>query len=417
MKTTHIIFAILLTAGTAAFAQVEPAALGPKNPLPSGDLSYAARYSESAEFGQALGDYQSATLNADLNYSNGKEHHPLVLAYGGGYNWDISGPGYSTGLFQHLFVSQEYVWHKWNVTGSDDVSYRSQAPVIGFSGEPGTGEPIGVTNPAPPSSESVLTLNTHVVDNVVNGMGSHQIGYATRLTAGGGYEILRFPDGGGYNYQTDSANAGLDQRLNARNTLTGQYQFSLFTYPAFSYKLMTNSGLFGFRREWSRKISTDVSAGPQWTESPDSPTPPLQIGLAVNATATYKYHTQSASVSFVRGVNSGGGYLTGAESNAVTGNFSKDFGKNLSLGFTGSYRNTSGLDNSLPGQAANETITSEFGGVQATRRVGRYLSFFAGYTAVEQSTTTALSGNVLNGLQQFVNFGIGYSPRETHIKR
>ena len=416
MKTTHLTFALLLTVATAASAQVEPAATGPRNPLPSGNLSYSAHYSQTAEFGTSQGNYQTSNLSADVDYTNGKERHPLRLEYGGGYTWTISGPAYQTGVFQHLFLSQGFVWHKWNVTASDDVSYRPQAPLTGFSGIPGTGEPIGVTNPSPPSSQSILTVDTHVVDNSATGEAEHQIGYATTLRAGGSYQLLRYPDGNGLNYDTQSADAGLDRRLNARNTLTASYVFSLFKYPDYDFSLMTNSGMFGFKRDWTRKISTEVSVGPQWTESPDSATPPLETGVAVNASATYHYRFQSASLNYTRGVNSGGGYLLGAESDAVTGDFSQDFGKNLTIGLSGAYRRTSGIENTILGQSGPEIIDSEYGGVQATRRLGRYLTFFAGYTAVQQSSPSGLPTNVLHGLEQVVNFGVGYSPREMHLR-
>ena len=136
----------------------------------------------------------------------------------------------------------------------------------------------------------------------------------------------------------------------------------------------------------------------------------------MNASATYHYRFQSASLNYTRGVNSGGGYLLGAESDAVTGDFSQDFGKNLTIGLSGAYRRTSGIENTILGQSGPEIIDSEYGGVQATRRLGRYLTFFAGYTAVQQSSPSGLPTNVLHGLEQVVNFGVGYSPREMHLR-
>jgi hypothetical protein len=414
MKSTYSILAILFTVGAAAYAQVEPAATGPRNPLPSGNLSYSAHYSQTAEFGSYLGNYQTANLSANVNYTNGKERHPFSLGYGGGYTWGISGPAYAQGFFQNLLVSQGFAWRKWDVMASDNISYRPQAPTTGFSGVAGTGEPIG--NPSPPSSQSILTVNTHVVNNTTTGEVDHQLDFARSLNSGGSYDLLRYPDGNGINTDSAMAHAGLSQRLNARNTLTATYMFSVFQYPDYDFSLMTNTGLFGIKRVWTRKITTTASAGPQWTESLDSTTPPSMLGVSINANATYSYHFQTASVTYSRGVNSGGGYLIGAESDSVSGAFSQDFGKNFTLGVSGSYRQSSGLQDGIPGQAANENITSEYGGVQATRRLGRYLTFFAGYTATQQSTTTALPGNVLNGLQQMVNFGIGYSPREMHLR-
>jgi hypothetical protein len=416
MNKIHFIFALLFTVGTAASAQVEPAATGPRNPLPSGDLSYSARYSQSAEFGSDIGNYQISTLSGDVDYANGNERHPFSLSYGGGYTWNISGPGYAKGLFQHLFVSQGFVWRKWNAMITEDVTYTPEAPTTGFSGVAGSGEPIGVTNPSPPSSASILTVDTHVLNNVVMGTVTHQLDYARSLELGGSFGLLRFPDGNGINDNSDMAHAELSQRLNARNTLTGTYMFSAFTYPDYDFSLMVNTGMFGLTRVWTRKITTNVSAGPQWTESLNSTTPPPQVGVSVNASATYSYHFQTASVSYVRGINSGGGYLLGAESDSLSGSFSQDFGRNFTVGLTGSYRRTSGLGTDTQGQSENESIGSEIGAIQATRHLGRYLTFFAGYTALQQSSTSTVSGSVLNGLEQIVNFGVGYSPREMHLK-
>jgi hypothetical protein len=70
--------------------------------------------------------------------------------------------------------------------------------------------------------------------------------------------------------------------------------------------------------------------------------------------------------------------------------------------------------------------------VQATRKLGRYFSAFASYTAIDQSTNlqineqitgggTTLSNssnaNILSGLYQVISFGIGYSPREKHLNK
>jgi hypothetical protein len=324
MKTTHLTFALLLAIATAAYGQVEPAATGPRNPLPTGDLSYSARYSQTAEFGSDLGNYQTATFSGNVDYTNGKQRHPFSLDYGGGYTLGISGPAYAQGLFQHLLVSQGFAWRKWDVMASDDVSVRPEAPTTGFSGEAGTGEPIGVTNPSPPSSESVLTVDTQVVNNVVLATAAHQLDYARSLELGGSFSVLRYPDGNGIDDNSDSAHAALSQRLNARNTLTGTYLFSAFTYPDYDFSLMVNTGMFGLTRVWTRKVTTTVSAGPQWTQSLDSNTPPPRTGVSVNASAIYSYHFETASISYLRGINSGGGYLLGAASDSIAGSFSQD---------------------------------------------------------------------------------------------
>jgi hypothetical protein len=409
MKAPCKALAFLFIACAAAHAQVVPAATGPRGLPLAGTLHYAFRYSQTAEFGTSLGDWQTATPSASLDYTNGNERLPFSLTYGGGYTWTINGPSYSTGLFQRLSLSQGIDWRKWNVLVSDDVSYRPQAPTTGFSGIPGTGEPIGGSGSGPPSSQSILTLNTHVLNNDVNGEIEHSLNYGTSFNVGGSSELLRFPDGNGRNTDTQMANAELAWRLNGRSSLSGTYQFSYFSYPDYGYTFVTNTGFLGYERDWSRKVTTNVSAGPQWTGSSSSTIIPSSIGIAANAVVNCQFRFASASLNYSRGINGGAGYLFGAESDRVNANFSRQFGKDLNVEINGSFRRTAGLQN-------NGVTNAKFGGGQARKRFGRYLSVFANYTAEDQSSSSKLPANTLGHLMQTVGFGIEYSPRDTHLK-
>jgi membrane peptidoglycan carboxypeptidase len=64
--------------------------------------------------------------------------------------------------------------------------------------------------------------------------------------------------------------------------------------------------------------------------------------------------------------------------------------------------------------------------VQATRKLGRYFNVFVNYTAIDQSsnlqtavpnTPLSYNTNILNGLNQVMSFGIGYSPREMRFRK
>ncbi len=125
--------------------------------------------------------------------------HPTNFQYSGGYSWNFTGQSYGSGFFQHLFLGQGFNWRKWKIQLSDDASYAPQTPVIGFSGIPGIGEPIGTTSPAPPSSQTILALNTHEVDNALRGNISHNLSASTSVSGGGSYELLRFPNNDGLN--------------------------------------------------------------------------------------------------------------------------------------------------------------------------------------------------------------------------
>jgi hypothetical protein len=139
---------------------------------------------------------------------------------------------------------------------------------------------------------------------------------------------------------------------------------------------------------------------------------PSSTKVSASAAVNYLFRFGSTSLSYSHQTNSGAGYLLGATADSANAGLMREFGRNLSFGITGSYTRNSGLLN-------NEIVSGKFGGAQATRRLGRYLSLFANYTAIDQSSSSssALQANVLNQLEQVVSFGIGYTPRATPLVR
>ena len=281
MKTTLKISAFLWAICSSAGAQVAPEAT-----QGAAHMDYSLHYSQTAEFGGSLGTWQTAAASGLVDYANGSERLPLSLNFTGGYNFTFAGPGYSTGLFERLLISQGIYWRRWSIAITDNVSYRPQAPTTGFSGIPGIGEPIGTPSPTPPSGESILTVNTHVVDNMTNVDLHEKFDYATTVSAGGSSELRRFPDGNGLNVNTQSANAGLKRRLDARNSLTSDYSFAHSSYPDYGIAFTSNTLLLGFTRLWNPgRISTIISAGPQWIGSSDGTSIPSSTSYSIRAAA------------------------------------------------------------------------------------------------------------------------------------
>ena len=409
MKTTLTLLAFLFTVATAAHAQVSPQATAG-----TAVLQYSARYAQSASFyGGSLGDSQSAILSGNVEYANGFKHRPFSLTFGGGYSWNIAGTSYGDGLFENLSLSQGIVGRKWSIQVSDNTSYMKESPVTGFSGVPGTGEPVGGPNPSPPSSQTILTLNTRSVSNTVNGEFEHSLSYATALSVGAGSELLRYPDGNGLDTNAQMANAGLSRRLNARNSIFGQYSFAYFSYPGNNLALpisnfVTSAAFFGYQRVWSRSITSSVSVGPEWTSSSNSAAVPSSTSVGGGASVSDQFRFGSASLNYTRGVSGGGGYQVGAVVDTVSASFSRELERKLTIGTSGGYFRNSALSNV-------GDVSGRFGAATATLRLSRYITSFASYTATDQSSGYSLPGNALTSLWQVVSFGIGYSPQEKRI--
>jgi hypothetical protein len=413
MKMALKLLAFIVTVANAAFAQVVPQATGPRMPV-SGNVHYDLHYSEIAYLGGSYNDSQSAVLSGDAEYTNFSERLPFSLHDAGGYSWAIAGTSYGAGFFDSLSLSQGFVGRKWNLQISDDASYRREAPTTGFSGVPGTGEPIGGQTPPPSSSQTILTVNTSTVDNSANGEFERTLNYAISLNVGGSLDLLRYPDGNGIDTNSQTANAGLTQRLNARNSLSYRYLFSQYSYPGnnlaqLSTTLVTNSALFGCQRHWTRQITTDAAVGPEWVDGANSAVIPSSTRVSGNASFEDQFRFGSTSLNYSHTTSDGGGFLVGAEVDSVSGGFSKEFEKKLTTELTGGYMRTSGL-------STQGKISGKFGAAMVTWRMSRYFTGFASYTASDQSSNSPLPSNALDQTLQVISFGIGYSPRERHLE-
>lgn len=444
MKPSLAILAILSIAGAAARAQVVPDVDRPK-PLPvSGTLHYDLRYSQTAQIGDGQGSQQMSIASGDASYANVGKRLPFSMQYGGGYGWVWAGRPSAGNVFQHLSLSQGFIGRAWSLTASDNVSYSFETPTTGFSGVPGSGDPIGGSGSNTTSDQTILALNTRTLDNSTTIGFTQRLNYAMGLNLGGSWGQLHFIDDSGVNMSTEAANAGVTRRLNARNSFSGQYSFSRFGYGSAGLTTETNNAQFAFTRQWKRQLTTSAGVGPIWIASSGNSgtggiSLPSSTALSLNASAIYQLRSGAAGVSYSRGTSGGAGYLLGAKINSISANYSREFGRNLTVGFTGSYNSTASLFaaelvTTCPnGSGAclypltyTPTTHARYGGVQATRNLGKYLTFFASYTAIDQSsglnltaqnTTLNYNATVLNGLNQVIGFGIGYSPRETHLKQ
>ena len=407
MKTTLKVLAVLFALSTAASAQVAPAATTAGHLPVNGRLYYAFRYAQSAEFGGTLGTWQMSTLSGAASYASTSERAPFAIDYSGGYGWTITGPSYGSGLFQRLNLSQGGVWRKWVVTVSDDVSYLPQSPFTGFSGIPGSGLPF---NPKPPSSQSILNLNTHVVENLATGSVENKLTASTTLSGSGTYDLLRYPNNDGLDTNTYGGTGQLNHRLDGRDSIVGTYQYIRYTYPGYIVNFETQEGLIGFRRLLSRKLSVAVNAGPMWIGSSNQAVVPNKMTYAANGRVDYNSRPTVIEIGYSHGTNGGAGYLLGATWDSVLGNVTRTIGTNVMIGLTGGYDRTAGMIN-------NGTANNTVGGTQATWQVSRNIIAFVNYTGAYQTTTAALSSNALNQVLQTVGFGVGFSPRITHFKQ
>lgn len=409
MKPSHTILALLLAAApAAATAQSVPAATSPVGSagLPvRGTLRYSLSYSQTSQFGYGQQGRQWGTASGDASYANTGKRFPFTMRYGGGYGWSWAGPSSPGNVFQSLSLSQGVNGRSWNLSVGDSVSYTFQNSATGFSGSTSAAD------------QTILTLNARTLDNAASLVFGRRLDQAWSLNIGGSASQMRFIGGTGQDMNTWMTNAGITRRLDARDSLSGQYSFSRYSYTggyfssASSAQInfsQTNTAQFSLSRQWNPHISSSASVGPQWVSSSNSAVIPTSTRISASASLTDALRFGVASLTYSRGTTGGSGYMLGAKTDNASGNFSRAIGRSLNVGVNGSYTRMVEL-------AGSYETSAKYGGVQASWRLSRYFSAFAGYTAADQSSTIRNSAAVLNGLDQSLSFGVMYSPREVHL--
>jgi hypothetical protein len=415
-------------------ASASPISTGFSLPSTSGTLQYALSASQSLS-SNYLGNSGVASftnLTGDLAFIASSSLDPFSAVFTGGRSWSDSGqPSYN---YLNLSLSQAVNTHRWVFTLSDAVNYMPQTASTGLSGIPGAGDlgvapvPTGVT-PAPTSAnpgQGVLSGFSTRVANTSSLSLQRQITGKTSLNASGSYVLTRFlnnsgsstvPSSAGLDSDGDSASAGLSHRIDARNSLAGNFAYARNTYSGTSSAIRqpgfsSQTASLQFAHLFTRKLSTSLAAGPQWT-SIDSPGLTPALSLFANLSANYTGEFSHASVAYSRSTNSGFGVVGGAISNSVTFSAGRVCDRVWLVALTAAYTQTSDLPSAV---TLPFTFHTTVAGVQVSRALTRTLSAYASYTLQKQSTQgTAAAVDLFSGLANVAGFGLTFSPSAVRL--
>jgi hypothetical protein len=390
-------------------------------PTVGGSLQWAVSASETVTVGYngSGGTAASTNFSGDVAYISASENHPFSMIYTGGELISDTG-NEPNSFFSDLALSQVWKTKNWVFIGSDTVSYLPDSPTTGLSGVLGVGD-LGNTPVTSSLGQDILTTNNPRVDNAVSGSVVRTLTGATSLHATGSYEVLRFLDD--TNDAIDSnqvgASAGIEHRINARNSIGASYAYSSFTYETGTFSFITQSVFLDYTREWTKQLTMSATIGPQRASSSSSPTSPGYFTPSVNVGGSlllsYQGQRTNYSLSYLRSENGGSGISQGALSDSVSFNVRRPLNRVWQVAGTALYSRSSSLPN-LAG--TSYTTDGEVASGQLSRGIGRSLSAFLSY-AVERQTETGLSSStaVFNGTSQVIGFGITYSPSAHTLNR
>ena len=385
-----------------------PESPGFRLPSVGGTLTYAMSASESIALGYNGNNqtYNSTNVSGDLAYLSTSRTSPFSLVYSGGYQFATSGqPG---SFFHNLAASQVMVFGKWSSVLSDSVSYLPDSPVGGLSGIPGLGD-LGV-NPIQVLQGDQGGLYSNYgprISNIATGSLSRSVTNRTSIFASGSSSIIRFPSSSSAGLETDqqSATAGLSHTLSARSSFSGNYSFSRSTYPEYAITYDTQSLSVSATRQFTARLTTSVSVGPQYSSTANSPS---TLNVAASASLNYQLGRGGLGISYSHGVNNGQGVATTGTSDSTNANYSRSLNRYTNFSTNVSYNKFSTLPIAL-GPAY--TTSSVAFGTQFSRSLSRTISAYASYTLQHQANAdSTIAVNAFRGTTQTVGFGLTYSP-------
>ena len=422
------LLAIPATSGAQALpaATASPTSTGFSLPSSAGTLQYALSASQSISnnnFGNSGTDYNT-NLNGDLAFISSSPRDPFSMVFSGGRSWSTSSQSFN---FLNLAISQVVNAGRWNFMLSDSVSYLPQTASAGLSGVAGVGD-LGLspvqTGAIP--GQGVLTGYSTRVANSSSLSLRRQIAGKTSLNASGSYSLTRFlsnssssavPSSPGLNTDGETGSLGLSHSIDARNSLGGNYSYSRNTYSGTNFGIpqpgfSSQTSSLQYSHQFTRKLSTSLSAGPQWT-SIDSPGITPTLSLFASLSASYAGKFSHATIAYSRSSNSGFGVVGGAISNSVTFSTGRTFDRVWFCALTSSYTQTANLPTAATLPFSFHTTVA---GVQVSRALARSLSAYASYTLQNQSNQgTTAAVDLFSGLSNAAGFGITFSPSAVRL--
>ncbi|MBS1821021.1 MAG: hypothetical protein JST61_03455 [Acidobacteria bacterium] len=440
MKVLLPISAMLFLVGTRGYGQATPTATvttpnqavtaTPRLSWLDGTVHYALSASELIQFGYyGAGNVASTTaLSGTAGYQSLSQTHPFTMLYAGGVLFGQAGQGVST--YQNIAVSQSLIARRWVLGVTDSFSFLPQSPTAGIAGIAGVG-PIGtypLQGPSTGPAGGILTYSANRIGNTVSGNIERLLTGRTSISGTGSWSVLHFLDqNAGLDTTATTGQVSLNHTIDVRNSVSLSAVYSVYDnsglynnipgYPVNNVTYQTKGINLTYVHNWTRALSTSVSAGPQWISSSAAQINPNRLNAFVDAGLSYTRRLTNLGVHYNHGVNAGSGVFAGAESDSISGSLSHSFSRDWQGSAVFNYIRSSGLLSiATSGITPNGAINTEYGTLQVMHAFTRTVSGYASYSAQNQGVNSALVGqNVFNGLSHAIGFGVSWTPRSTRL--
>ena len=332
------------------------------------------------------------SIAGELELRRVSRNRLFTMRYQGGgmfnaYGSNVAILGGRSSNFQRLGLTQKLDFGHWSLFFSDEVGYTSSsafggganagAAVIGPAALAGGGNLAGL-NPTLVPAQNLLTQIGSQVSNSSVVETDYRLNARSTVTVTGNYSILRSPDGNLIESNQEGVSVGYNRNLTARDTVGISYGFTQFGYEDLDTRTRNHTAQLLYGRRVTGRLSLQVGAGGGIAQVHSAV---LSQNLTLwNAQANLHYlvHRMDFTAAYARNVNAGSGVLPGANSDVVSGGFSRPFLRRWLTSTTVGYSRNSALN-------AGDTYSTFYANSGVQRRLGLYNGVFVSYSFQRQT--------------------------------
>ena len=316
----------------------------------------------------------------------------FTMRYQGGgmfnaYGSNVAILGGRSSNFQRLGLTQKLDFGRWSLFFSDEAGYTSSsafggganagAALIGPAGLAGGANLAGL-NPTLVPAQNLLTQVGSQVTNSAVVETDYILNARSTVTVTGNYIILKSPDGNLIGSNQEGVSFGYNRKLTARDTVGISYGFTQIGYEDLDTRTRNHIAQLLYGRRVTGRLSLQLGAGGGITQVHSAV---LSQNLTLwNAQANLHYlvHHMDFTAAYARNVTAGSGVQLGANSDVLSGGFSRPFLRRWLTTTTVGYSRNSGL-------IAGDTYSTFFANAGVERRLGLYSGVFASYSFQRQA--------------------------------
>ncbi|MGB9106162.1 MAG: hypothetical protein WCC59_15500 [Terriglobales bacterium] len=333
-----------------------------------------------------------SSITGELELQHVSRSREFTMRYQGGgmfnaYGSNVAILGGRSSSFQRLGLTQKLDFGRWSLFFSDEAGYTSSsafggganagAAVIGPAALAG-GINLAGLNPNLVPAQNLLTQIGSQVSNTAVVETDYRLNARSTVTVTGNYGILRSPDGNLVDSNQEGVNVGYNRNLTARDTVGITYGFTQFGYVDVDNRTRNHTAQLLYGRRITGRLSLQVGAGGGITQVHSAVQSQNLTLWDAQANLHYLVHHTDFTASYARSVNSGSGVLLGANSDVVSGGFSRSFLRRWLTSTTVGYSRNSAL-------IAGDTYSTFYANSGVQRRLGLYNGVFASYSFQRQT--------------------------------